>query len=132
MTLIDRGLESTEALPDLPKEAMLHGRRRTWFRFQQRTSAVIALVFVVFMLGAAVLAPWIAPFDPTEQHLRDRFLGFDGTYWLGTDDLGRDLLSRLVYGLRASLLAWCVAICLALRIGLVRGVLAGYGGRWVG
>jgi peptide/nickel transport system permease protein len=131
MTIIDRGLESTEALPDLPKEAMLHGRRRTWFRFQQRTGAVIALVFVVFMLGAAVLAPWIAPFDPTEQHLRDRFLGFDGTYWLGTDDLGRDLLSRLVYGLRASLLASFVAICLALLIGLVLGVLAGYVGRWV-
>jgi peptide/nickel transport system permease protein len=125
------GLEHTEAVPDLPKAAMLHGWRRTWFRFRQRKSALVALVFVVVLLLAAVLAPVISPYDPTEQHLRERNLSFTSTYWLGTDDLGRDLLSRLLHGLRTSLLASFVAVCLAVTIGLLVGVLAGYVGKWV-
>jgi ABC-type dipeptide/oligopeptide/nickel transport system permease subunit len=58
-------------------------------------------------------------------------MGFSKAYWFGTDDLGRDLTSRLMYGLRTSLLAAFVAVCIAVAIGLVVGILAGYVGRWV-
>lgn len=125
------GVEPTEALAELPKAAMLHGWRRTWFRFRQRRAALMALIFLSLMLSAAVLAPAISPYDPTEQHLRERNLGFGSTYLLGTDDLGRDLLSRLLFGLRTSLVASFVAVCLAVAVGLVIGVLSGYAGRWV-
>jgi peptide/nickel transport system permease protein len=131
ITSPDLALEGAEAVPVLPKAAMLHGWRRTWFRFRQRKVALVALIFVVVMLAMAVLAPVLAPYDPTEQHLRDRNLGFDSTYLLGTDDLGRDLLSRLLYGLRTSLLASFIAVCIAVTVGLVVGVLAGYTGKWV-
>jgi peptide/nickel transport system permease protein len=118
------------ALTELPAAARLHGWRRTWFRFRQRRSAVIALAFVTTMLLAAILAPWIAPYDPNDQNLGDRYATFSRTYWLGTDDLGRDLLSRLLFGLRTSLLAAACAVAIALVIGLVIGTLSGYlGGR---
>lgn len=116
------------ALSELPPAARLHGWRRTWFRFRQRRSAVVALAFVVLMLLAAVFAPWIAPFDPNDQHLSDRYATFSREYLLGTDDLGRDLLSRLLFGLRTSLLAAAIAVAIALAIGLVIGVISGYAG----
>jgi peptide/nickel transport system permease protein len=112
----------------LPRAAQLHGWRRTWYRFRQRRAAMVALAFVVLMLLAAILAPLLAPFDPAEQHLGDRFLGFSGKFWLGTDDLGRDLLSRMLYGLRTSLLASAISVALALVLGFLLGVLAGYVG----
>ena len=70
----------------------------------------------------------LAPFDPAEQHLTDRFAGFSSTYWLGTDDLGRDLLSRLLFGLRTSLLACLMAVTIALIAGFIIGVFSGYVG----
>jgi peptide/nickel transport system permease protein len=128
-TLPVTGTDPTAA-NELPAAARLHGWRRTWFRFRQRKSAVIALTFVVVMLLAAIFAPLIAPFDPAKQHLRDRFMGFSSTYWLGTDDLGRDMLSRMLFGLRTSLLASAAAVAVALVIGLAIGTISGYvGGR---
>jgi ABC-type dipeptide/oligopeptide/nickel transport system permease subunit len=115
---------------ELPKAAQLHGWRRTWFRFRQRKSAVIALTFVVLMLLAALFAPLIAPKDPAKQNLTDRFEGFSAKHWLGTDDIGRDLLSRMLFGLRTSLLASFLAVVLGVVIGFTIGTIAGYlGGR---
>lgn len=119
------------SVPDLPKAAMLHGWRLTWFRFRQRKTALVALIFLATMLFIAVFAPWLAPDDPAHQNLRDRFEGFSTKYWLGTDDLGRDLTSRLMFGLRTSLLAAFLSVCLAVAIGLVVGIISGYLGRWV-
>jgi peptide/nickel transport system permease protein len=120
-----------ESTPDLPRAALLHGWRRTWFRFRQRKTALVAFLFLVVMLLTAVLAPVLAPHDPARQYLRDRNQGIGRDYLLGTDDLGRDLLSRLMYGLRTSLLAAFIAVCIALLIGLVLGVVAGWVGRWL-
>lgn len=116
--------------PELPRAATLHGWRRTWFRFRQRKTALVAAIFLTFMMLVALLAPWLAPHDPTNQNLRDRYRGFGGEFYFGTDDLGRDLLSRLMYGLRTSLLAAFTAVVIAVLIGLIVGVLAGYLGRW--
>lgn len=88
---------------------------------------IIALVFV----GAAVFAPWIAPYAPELQHedgLDDigAPLAPSAQYWLGTDTLGRDLLSRLIFGARATLIVAIVANTIAVAIGVLIGVTAGY------
>ncbi len=77
---------------------------------------------------AAILASVLAPFTPIEQHLSDRLQGPSGTYLLGTDNLGRDTLSRLLYGLRPSLISGLAAVALAAVSGTLVGVVAGYFG----
>ena len=128
MTSTAHRLEALESLPALPKAAQLHGWRRTWFRFRQRKSAVIALIFVTIMVLIAILAPVLAPFEPADQHLQDRWSGSTSKYWLGTDDLGRDIMTRMMFGLRTSLLACLMAVAIALTAGFIIGVLAGYVG----
>lgn len=86
---------------------------------------------LVIIVIAAVAAPLIAPFDPIEQHLDSRLLGPTGDYLLGTDNLGRDTLSRLLYGLRPSLISGLAAVALAAVSGTILGLLAGYFGRWL-
>jgi peptide/nickel transport system permease protein len=115
---------------DLPSVARLHGWRRTWYRYRQRPSAMIALTFITIVVLLAVLAPVIAPHDPALPHAADRFGSFSSKYWLGTDDIGRDLFSRMLYGLRTSLVASLLAVVLALVAGFLIGVASGYvGGR---
>lgn len=126
MTSVAPRLEALDSLVTLPKGAQLHGWRRTWFRFRQRKSAVVALGFVVLMALLAVLAPVLAPHDPADIDATARYAGFSGKYWLGTDDLGRDLLSRMLFGLRTSLLACLMAVAIALAAGFIIGVLSGY------
>ena len=126
MTSVTPRLEALESLVTLPKAAQLHGWRRTWYRFRQRKSAVIALTFVTIMALIAVLAPVLAPYDPAEQDLQARYASFSGKYWLGTDDLGRDMMSRLMFGMRTSLLACLMAVAIALTAGFIIGVLSGY------
>jgi nickel transport system permease protein len=85
----------------------------------------LALLLVALLLGLVALAPWIAPFDPAETDLAQRLMPPSATHWLGTDHLGRDLLSRLLWGGRASLGAVAVILALVLSIGTVLGCLAG-------
>jgi peptide/nickel transport system permease protein len=124
-------LVAHEPILELPAAARLHGWRRTWYRYRHRPSAVIALAFIVVVVALATLAPVIAPYDPADQHLRDRFSSFSSKYWLGTDDLGRDLLSRMLYGLRTSLVASLMAVAIALVAGFLIGVASGYVGGWL-
>lgn len=94
-----------------------------------KTSWVGLLVFLAVCL-LALLAPLIAPHDPIDQDVFRRLEGPSGTYWLGTDGYGRDILSRILYGARISLLIGLVAIGIAMVIGTVIGLVAGYfGGR---
>lgn len=126
MTSIAPRADALETLAVLPKAAQLHGWRRTWFRFRQRKSAVVALAFVTLMVLIAILAPVLAPYGPADQHIQDRWSGSTGKYWLGTDDLGRDIMTRMMFGLRTSLLACLMAVTIALAAGFIIGVLAGY------
>ncbi len=94
-----------------------------------KTSWVGLLVFLTVCL-LALLAPLIAPHDPIDQDIFRRLEGPSATYWLGTDGFGRDILSRILYGARISLLIGLVSIGLAMIIGTVIGLVAGYyGGR---
>jgi ABC-type dipeptide/oligopeptide/nickel transport system permease subunit len=84
------------------------------------------------VVSAAVLAPWIAPFDPLRGDLRNAYLlGPGGRFLLGTDTQGRDVLSRVLYGARLSLAVGLVSQSVAVILGVLLGLLAGYYGRWV-
>ncbi|MBL8702234.1 MAG: ABC transporter permease [Alphaproteobacteria bacterium] len=97
--------------------------------------APFAALLVLFVL-MALLAPWIAPLDPNKQSLLARLrppgtVTGAGTYWLGTDELGRDLLSRTIHGARASLAVALLSVTVSGAVGIALGVLAGYLRGWV-
>lgn len=85
---------------------------------------VLVIVFVIF----AVLAPWIAPQDPAAINLPTRLNGVSHAHWFGTDELGRDILSRVIYGARISLLVGSSVVLTSLGLGLIMGSIAGYYG----
>lgn len=85
----------------------------------------IVLVFVI----AAVFAPWLAPYSPTEQMFMDAMQGPSATHWLGTDSFGQDILSRLLYGARSALWIGFASVALGLLVGVPLGLLAGLRGR---
>ena len=108
-----------------------------WRRFGKDKIAVIGAVVVVAISLTALFAPLIVPYDPYEQFfdgltLEGAPLPPDGEFWLGTDLLGRDLLSRLIYGARTSLIIGFAANATAVFIGTLFGATAGYVGGWVG
>src|SRR5215207_8441632 len=104
---------------------------RAWRRLLQRKSAVLGLVVIVLFVLIAIFAPLIAPYDPTQQSWTSIRKPPSAQHWFGTDESGRDLFARVIYGARASLLAGVVSISIALSLGVPFGLLAGYGGRWI-
>ncbi|MBS7705624.1 ABC transporter permease [Chelatococcus asaccharovorans] len=88
----------------------------------------LGAAFVVLMLGSAVFAPFIAPFDPIEVRLEDRLAAPDAVHWLGTDQAGRDVFSRVIYGARASLTVGIGAVVIGALIGVSAGLFAAYKG----
>jgi len=103
----------------------------------RQPTSFIALIVIAAVILAALLAPWLAPYAPDAQPFDGLSpdgapLPPDRTYWLGTDTLGRDLLSRLLFGARTSLVIGLVANGMAVAIGMVVGVVAGYAGGVVG
>ncbi|GAB4560831.1 MAG: ABC transporter permease [Anaerolineae bacterium] len=117
------------AWDDVP--SLASRRRRSWVRVLWRDKkALVGLAILIAMAVAAVLAPVVAPYDPNAQDY-----GFleppSSSHLLGTDDLGRDLFSRVVYGARVSLFVGVTTVALALIIGVVLGLLAGYYGGWL-
>ncbi len=99
-----------------------------WLRGDPR--AALSLVVLVLILGTALLAPWVAPYDPAHQDLEHMLEGPSAAHWLGTDDLGRDVLSRLIHGGANSLYAALLAVAVALLIGIPLGLIAGFVGGW--
>ncbi|CAX62049.1 oligopeptide ABC transporter permease protein [Erwinia billingiae Eb661] len=95
-------------------------------KFLGNNSAVIGAVIVIFFVLIALLAPWLAPFDPTKADFMAVRKAPSALHWLGTDELGRDLLSRLIWGARTSLLAGCISVMIAILIGVPLGLIAGY------
>ena len=92
----------------------------------QRPGGLIGTVLMVALIITAVFAPLIAPYDPIGQDIPNRLSGPTGSYWLGTDHLGRDLLSRILFGARISLTVAVPSVCLGLSFGLILGLAAGY------
>lgn len=90
-----------------------------------------SIFFLVILGAAAVAAPLIAPYNPTEQRVEDRFKPSSTTHMLGTDNFGRDILSRLIYGSRSALLVGIVAVTIAVTIGMIVGLIAGLANRHI-
>jgi peptide/nickel transport system permease protein len=106
-------------------------------RLLQRPLAVIGLAIIAIVVAGAILAPWLTGYDPNEQFfdgltLEGAPLPPNATYWLGTDLLGRDLLTRILFGARTSLIIGIVANGVALFIGTLVGITAGYFRGWIG
>ncbi len=98
--------------------------------FLRHRGAVIGSALILAFLAMALAAPLLAPYDPLAQDLSQRLQSPSSAHWLGTDDFGRDVLSRVLHGARVSLRLGLVAVGLALAIGGVIGLLAGYYGGW--
>ncbi|HEV7921374.1 MAG TPA: ABC transporter permease [Thermoanaerobaculia bacterium] len=99
-----------------------------WGRFKRSKLAVVALVYVGFMTLVALLAPLLSPFGPDEVDVVNRLLPPNAIHRLGTDDLGRDVLARMIHGARISLTVGYSATALALVVGCFFGAMAGYYG----
>lgn len=103
----------------------------TWRRLKKNRIAAVSLFVLLFLVFLSVFADWIAPYSYFEQNLRDLLQGPSREHWLGTDQYGRDILSRLIYGTRISLSVGVVAVGLALLLGGILGAIAGYYGKRV-
>jgi peptide/nickel transport system permease protein len=106
-------------------------KREFWARFRTNRLALSGLALVLALFAVALLAPWLAPYDPGFIDVRQVLMPPSAQHLLGTDTLGRDVLSRIIYGARVSLLVGFVAVGIATLIGILVGALAGYYGRWV-
>ena len=100
-------------------------------RLARRGGAMLGFAVVVFFVLLALLAPWIAPYDPLATNWSAIRAAPSAAHWFGGDELGRDVLSRIVWGTRASILAGVVSVSISLALGVPIGMLAGYVGRWV-
>ncbi|MEL6891408.1 MAG: ABC transporter permease [Actinomycetota bacterium] len=104
---------------------------QAWGRFRRHRVAIAAAFVLLLLIAACVAAPWLAPREVTDQDLTATFASPNGEYWLGTDSLGRDQLSRLLYGGRVSLMVGFGVAIVAGVFGAAVGLTAGFAGRWI-
>ncbi len=124
-------LSTTSQVLPVPKP---RGRVRAWnkLRFLRSSRLVMASVAIlVLFVGFAALADVLAPYSPTEIHLLEVTQPPSTKYWLGTDDLGRDILSRIIYGTRGILITSVSAALMGVVLGSIVGLFSGYVGGWV-
>lgn len=100
-------------------------------RLKEQPLAAIGVLLLAVFVVSAVFAPWLAPQDPAGLDLHGRLVGPSAAHWFGTDELGRDILSRTLYGARISLIVAVSVVGLSLAIGLVAGCIAGFYGGWL-
>jgi peptide/nickel transport system permease protein len=117
-------LARSAAMPRSPAQLALS-------RFLHRPVAVAGLVVIVVFIGVAILAPFIAPYDPIATSWTAIRKAPSLAHWMGTDENGRDVLSRVIFGARASLLAGVISVVIAAGIGVPAGLLAGFAGGWI-
>ena len=102
--------------------------RRAWRRLLKRRGAIFGLAMVVFFILLALFAPWISPYDPLATSWGAIRKAPSMQHWFGTDDIGRDVLARVIWGARASLSAGVISVSIALSVGVPLGIAAGYAG----
>lgn len=100
-------------------------------RFWANKTAVVCSILLLLLCLVAIFAPILAPHDPTEIFQNNRMEGSSSEFLLGTDQFGRDLLSRVIYGARVSLLVGISAVMVSVFFGTLFGLIAGYFGRWI-
>ena len=102
-----------------------------WSRFRRNRLALVGLVLVTVLALSALLAPWLAPYDPARQSLIEKRARPGAKFILGADEFGRDILSRVIYGSRVALLVGVLSATIAVVGGLVLGMIAGFSGGWL-
>jgi peptide/nickel transport system permease protein len=100
-------------------------------RFRRRKGALVALVVIAIFVAAAALAPLLSPYNPDLQTWSAVRKAPSALHWFGTDDVGRDVLARVIYGARASLLAGVISVAIALLVGVPIGLIGGYLGGFI-
>ena len=106
---------------------------RRWRRFRRNPTAAVGLAIVALVVLAAIFAPWISPYPDhvgAVVNFRARHQPPSAHYWLGTDNVGRDILTRVLFGYRISLILAATVLIFAVPVGVVLGLLAGYFGGW--
>ena len=103
----------------------------TWRKLRRDPLGMLGLAIVLGVGCLAVFAPWLTQHDPNEVDVYARLLPPSAEHWLGTDQLGRDIYARLLYGGRVAMKVSIVAISIAMAIGIALGMVAGYGPRWL-
>ncbi len=102
--------------------------REVWRRLKRNRAAILGGIIVLLFVATAILAPWLSPYHPNEGDLTKRLKAPDREHLLGTDPLGRDILSRVIYGARISLQIQIVAVVIAMFVGTILGMVGGYYG----
>ncbi len=103
---------------------------RTKFVFRRNRTALFGGIIILIFVFVAIFADWLAPYDPNAVTLSERFLPPSSVHFFGTDNLGRDILSRVIYGARISLWVGILTVSLAMLIGVPLGLFAGYRRGW--
>jgi peptide/nickel transport system permease protein len=100
-------------------------------RLLRHRKGLIGVIALLLLTLVSIASPLIAPYDPNELHLNDQLAPPSAAYWFGTDELGRDIFSRVIYGARPAIQAGLSAVLLAAAIGILTGLIAGYLGGWL-
>jgi peptide/nickel transport system permease protein len=134
------GLPTAEIAPPEPDTPVTPGkapRRRNsqfadiWRRFRRNKLAMLGLVIIAVLVVLAIIGPFITPYDPFEQNLLNTLQPPSSSHWFGTDVLGRDLYSGIIYGVRVAMIVGVCTVAFSLLIGVSLGALAGFkGGAW--
>ena len=106
-------------------------RRRLWRKFTVNRLGLIGFVIIIALILVAGLSDILAPYSYREQELSSMYLPPSGEHWMGTDEFGRDVLSRVIYGSRISVYVGVVSVGLSVMIGVLIGSIAGYYGGWI-
>lgn len=122
---------SHQSLTDNPPQVIRSPWRDFLHAFVRNPLALVSGGFVLLLILVAIFAPWLAPWDPMAPDWMALSSPPSAAHWMGTDELGRDLLSRIIYGARISLYVGVLSVTLGMIVGVVLGLLAGYYGSWV-
>jgi peptide/nickel transport system permease protein len=129
MAELARNQSPIQAVEEKEESASLW--REGWRRFRKNKMALVGLGIVVFFILLAIFAPLLAPYDFKEQNLAERLQPPSSKHLFGTDDFGRDIFSRVIYGARISLWVGFFSVLGSVIVGSMLGIIAGYYGRWI-
>lgn len=124
-------VEPEELKTEAERDLRPSQRKSLWQRFQRSKAALIGLVLLTILILSAVLAPALAPYDPNQPDLGARLVSPSLTHLFGTDQLGRDVFSRVLYAARVSLTVAFVTVTGVITVGILVGAAAGFAGGWV-
>jgi len=126
-----RELEILENVSELEQKALVSPNRQIINRFKKNKPAVFGLIIVLILVIVAIFAPFIAPYPYDKVNYKESLKPPSAKHWLGTDLLGRDVFSRIVYGSRVSLEVGIIAVAISVTIGVTLGLISGYFGGWI-